>query len=250
MICITFDNFGCGSGKLPPCPFPDVVPASEWENYNEIGLTLGHPRILGLLRQLRIKATFFAEGYAAVIHPQEVQRWHDEGHEIALHGWKHETWSGLACEADEDRLVRLSVAAMHELLGESPVGFRPPGLQINRWTDDVMHRNGIKYIAHATQPMQTRLPLLPCSPQLIDAALIAPASGGLFGTLDADTAYNQFYDLALDHERTTPEQPWVLVIHPLVSGNRGWSGLEKFLRKLRAQFTPDVFKTGREVALV
>ena len=268
MLCITFDNFGCGSGKLPPCPFPDLVPEVEWDHYNEIGLTLGHPRILQLLRQLAIPTTFFAEGYSAVLHPDEVKRWRNEGHEIALHGWKHETWSTISSAAAEDELVGLAVSAMGELLGQQPLGFRPPGLQINAWTDEVMERHGIRYIAQATGPTAdprfaalgiraqeerphhlTRLPLLPCSARLIDGDLLAPAHGGLFGQLDAQAAYEAFFDMALQHESATTQEPWVFIVHPFISGNRAWPGLEKFLRRLHAEFGSGAFRTGRQIAL-
>ena len=205
MLCITFDNFGCaadygfGQGKLPPCKFPDLVPASEWEQYNEIGLTLGQPRILSLLKQLDIKTTFFAEGFAAVLHPAELKRWADAGHEIAMHGWKHEMWANLKSREQEERLVSLSVAALTELLGQGPMGIRPPGFKINPWTDEVLQKNGIQYVSTVTtreagfanrlakigvtyandakEVVTSRLKILPCADDLTDAGAIGPAGG-------------------------------------------------------------------------
>jgi hypothetical protein len=267
MLCITFDNFGCGSGKLPACPFPDVVPVEEWNNYNELGLKLGHPRILNLLERLDIRTTFFAEGYSAVLHPEEMLRWRDQGHEIALHGWKHETWSDVASERKEDQLVQLAVAAVEALLGEPPVGFRPPGLRINYWTDAVMRRHGIRYIAQSTQTsldrrfaafgvdspenvdlVVSRGNLLPCNPQLIDGLLISPAYGGLLGRLDAQSAYDEFFRMAVEHERLDVNQPWVFTAHPMFSGNRAWSGFERFMRRLHSEFGSGGFRLARELA--
>ena len=280
MLCITFDNFGCaaeygfGQGKLPPCKFPELVPASEWENYNEIGLTLGQPRILSLLQQLSVKTTFFAEGYAAVLHPVELKRWADQGHEIALHGWKHEMWANLHSQEQEDRLVALSVAAMTEALGAGPVGIRPPGFKINPWTDEVLQKHGIGYVStvsareagfaerlakigvtyadDAQEVVTSKLRILPCQDDLTDAGAIGPAGGGLglYGyEVTAEAAYERFFQSAVEHERQRPHEPWVFTAHPFVSGNRAWGAFDKFLRRLREQFPAEAFRTGRQIAL-
>jgi hypothetical protein len=271
VICITFDNFGCGSGKLPPCPFPDVVPAAEWDNYNEIGLSLGHPRILNLLERLDIRATYFAEGYSAVLHPEEMKRWHDAGHEIALHGWKHEIWATVPSKEREEELVSLAVAAVKNLLGEMPLGFRPPGLKINSWTDDVLEKYGIQYVGQTlekgqdqserlarlgiaypkqeTERVISRLKVLPCSDRLIDGDLISPRHGGFFGLLSAEEAYLRFFEMAVEHESQTPEKPWVFIVHPHISGSRAWLGYEDFMRKLHAEFGAGAFRMAREVVL-
>jgi peptidoglycan/xylan/chitin deacetylase (PgdA/CDA1 family) len=267
MICITFDNFGL-TAELPACPFPDIVPPEEWAQYNKIGLELGHPRILSLLKQLHISTTYFAEGFSAVMHPIELKRWHDAGHEIALHAWKHEMWSNLPSKEREDELIALGVSSMKDLLGEGPQGFRPPGLKINSWSDDVFEKHGIRYVSQALQREKgyedkygplgitytqetskiivSRLKVLDTHDELIDAVLISPAFGGFMGSMDDDRAYEIFFGLAAAHERATPEKPWVFIAHPFVSGNRAWAGLDKFLRRLHAEFGAGAFKTARE----
>jgi len=280
MLCLTFDNFGCGAeygfgqGKLPPCKFPELVPASEWGSYNDIGLTLGQPRILNVLKQLDIRTTFFAEGYAAVIHPNEMKRWADEGHEIAMHGWKHEMWANLKSREQEERLVSLSVAAMTELLGQGPIGIRPPGFKINPWTDAVLEKNGIQYVStvaareagfadrlakigvtyadDSKDVVVSHLKILPCHDDLTDAGAIGPAGGGLglYGyEVTAEQAYEQFYQSAVEHEESTPNEPWVFTAHPFVSGNRAWTAFDRFLRRLRERFPAGSFRTGRQIAL-
>jgi peptidoglycan/xylan/chitin deacetylase (PgdA/CDA1 family) len=270
MLCITFDNFGLVA-QLPPCPFPEIVPIEEWNQYNHIGLTLGQPRLLNLLEQLKINTTFFAEGFSAVLHPEELKRWQNAGHEIALHGWKHEMWSNLPSKEREEELIALSVCSMRDVLGESPLGFRPPGLKINAWSDDVFEKHGIRYVSQAlnrapdyegkfgplgitytkeSSPiLVSRLKVLDTPDALIDAALVSPAFGGLFGTLDDDAAYEIFYNQAVAHERTNPAKPWVFIIHPFISGNRSWVGCDRFLRRLHAEFGSGSFKTAREAAL-
>lgn len=278
MFCITFDNFGCGAefgfgqGKMPPQMRPAVVPLSEWDNVNELSLTLGQPRMLDLLERLSIPTTFYAEGFSAVLHPVEMKRWADQGHEIAMHGWKHEVWANIASQEREERLIALSMAAMTELLGDAaPVGFRPPGFEINPWTEDLLEKYGIKYVsvvrkrdqshtdrfdkigvkyADAGKSVQLkRLKFQYCDDYLTDANLVAPAYGGLFGQGDDDAAYEIAFQSAVEHERATPDEPWVFVAHPMISGLRAWFGFEKFLNRLHAEFGSAHFKTAREVIL-
>ena len=265
MLCLTFDNFGCAS-TLPPCPFPDIIPVSEWDAYNKIGLEIGHPRILQLLEQLQIRTTYFAEGYAAVLHPTELLRWRDAGHEIGMHGWKHEDWGALRDEAEEDQLIGLAVEAMSEVLGERPIGFRPPGLHVNAWTDAVMDKHGLRYICQdpmgvtdprlaklgrrmpepGTPPILSRHPILRCTMDLIDGHLIDAAHGGFFGAMDADAAFAHYFSLAESHEEKTPDEPWVFIVHPHISGNRAWFAFERFVRQLADRFGRAAFVTCRE----
>lgn len=47
-------------------------------------------RLLDLLYEYRAKATFFVIGNQISDHPHIIQRIHDEGHEIGIHGWADE----------------------------------------------------------------------------------------------------------------------------------------------------------------
>ena len=261
MLCITFDNFGGAAGDLLPWPCPAGIPAAEWAAYNRIGLELGHPRILKLLDELRIRCTYFAEGYAAVLHPDELLAWHAAGHEIAVHGWKHEMWTGIASRDEEERLIQLAVSSIRGLTGQTPAGFRPPGLGINPWTDEVLAAHGIRYVSRAlsgatdeaiasgvTATSPARVVVLPTDPALIDGAVIHPRFGGIFGTLDAAAGYDRLYRAAVAHETTRPEEPWVLVVHPFTSGNRAWFGFEDFMRRLVADFGASRFALARDAA--
>lgn len=255
MLCITFDNFGSAAGDTLPWPCPAGIPAAEWADYNRIGLELGHPRILHLLDELQIRCTYFAEGYAALRYPDELLAWHTAGHEIAMHGWKHEMWTGIATREEEDRLVQLAVSSLRGVTGQAPAGFRPPGLAINPWTDEVLATHGIRYVSlalpggsGAAATMPTRVAVLPTDPALIDGAVIHPRFGGIFGTLDATAAYEHLYQSALAHETARADEPWVLVVHPFTSGNRAWFGFEDFMRRLAAAFGPARFALAKDAA--
>ena len=47
------------------------------------------PKILDILREKNVKATFFVYGSKVVSHRSLLARMHAEGHEIANHGWSH-----------------------------------------------------------------------------------------------------------------------------------------------------------------
>ena len=94
----------------------------------------------------------------------------------------------------------------------------------------------------------SRLDVLPTEPALIDGAMIHPRFGGIFGALDDAAAYDKFYQLAVAHETSRPQEPWVLVVHPFTSGNRAWFGFEDFMRRLAGEFGSSRFGLARDLA--
>jgi peptidoglycan/xylan/chitin deacetylase (PgdA/CDA1 family) len=110
MIGLTFDNLGGAAerarGAEPPRPHPSV--------------TVVLPRLLDLLRELRLTATFCVEAVNTREHPDAVRAIADDRHEIGLHGWAHERWDG-----DPEPIAQARRAFAQ--LGIHPTGYRPPG---------------------------------------------------------------------------------------------------------------------------
>jgi peptidoglycan/xylan/chitin deacetylase (PgdA/CDA1 family) len=46
------------------------------------------PKLLDVLKELKVKVTFFVMGIKVAIHPDIVRRAHTEGHEIGNHGYE------------------------------------------------------------------------------------------------------------------------------------------------------------------
>lgn len=98
----------------------------------ELGLTFDDgpdpattPRVLDALADAGVRATFFVLGERAVAHPELVERLLDEGHELALHGWRHRHgWIRSPWEAYAD-VVR-GAQELERLAGSRPRFFRPP----------------------------------------------------------------------------------------------------------------------------
>lgn len=83
------------------------------------------PRLLDMLRQRNIKATFYVVGSNAQRYPDILRRMVAEGHEIANHTWNHSYISKLSNEGIRKELVS-SHQAIVAATGVPPRTFRPP----------------------------------------------------------------------------------------------------------------------------
>lgn len=84
------------------------------------------PRILNILKENNIKATFFLVGSKIEIYPELVKRIYDEGHTIGNHTYSHSgfytLWSSNRIYED----IQKTNDIIHNIIGKYPVFFRPP----------------------------------------------------------------------------------------------------------------------------
>ncbi|MGA2973037.1 MAG: polysaccharide deacetylase [Candidatus Bathyarchaeia archaeon] len=90
------------------------------------GPKVGLPRILTLLDKYCIKSTFFVPGWTAETYPESVKAILEHGHEIAAHGYKHESLREVKSQAEEIEIFKRSIRALEKLTGKKPLGFRAP----------------------------------------------------------------------------------------------------------------------------
>src|SRR5262249_18444637 len=64
------------------------------------------PRLLEMLKQRNIKATFFCVGQCVAEYPEIAKRIVEEGHEIANHSWSHPQLSTMSESAVRDQIDR------------------------------------------------------------------------------------------------------------------------------------------------
>jgi peptidoglycan/xylan/chitin deacetylase (PgdA/CDA1 family) len=64
------------------------------------------PRLLDILKQRNIKATFFMIGPNVVAHPEIAQRVLAEGHEIGNHSWTHPQLSKLSAQRVTEEITK------------------------------------------------------------------------------------------------------------------------------------------------
>jgi peptidoglycan/xylan/chitin deacetylase (PgdA/CDA1 family) len=102
------------------------------------------PRILDLLRQFEVRASFFVPAWVAGHHPDAVAAIVAGGHEVGCHGDVHERVSDLDAAAEEKILAR-SVEALTRIAGRRPVGYRAPAWQLSERTLGLLVRHGFEY---------------------------------------------------------------------------------------------------------
>lgn len=104
-------------------------------------------RILGVLDESGIKATFFTLGQVAVANPKLVARLAAEGHEVASHGFGHEMITDLDPESFRKDLTEAK-KALEDAAGAPVLGYRAPTFSVvprTLWALDVIAETGHKY---------------------------------------------------------------------------------------------------------
>ena len=162
-VAITFDNLGEAS-DLERGRWPADEPLGEHES-----VTRALPPVLELLAEHGLAATFFVEGLNAELYPDALREVAAAGHEVALHGWRHEPWSELDPDRERALLTR-SVDALARL-GLDPAGFRPPGGMLAPSSWEALPAAGFSYCSPAGSGAGVRdgLAVLPFAWPQIDA---------------------------------------------------------------------------------
>lgn len=106
------------------------------------GINVGVERLLNLLKRYDIKTTFFIPGWTAEKYPHRVEKIVKEGHEIALHGYRHEKLNELSPEKELEVFER-SLEILKRF-GEV-YGFRKPYWELSKETLDIISQKGIIY---------------------------------------------------------------------------------------------------------
>jgi polysaccharide deacetylase family protein (PEP-CTERM system associated) len=104
-------------------------------------------RILALLDERAIRATFFTLGWLAERYPALVRAIARQGHEVASHGYGHERASDL----NRTRFladIRSAKSILEDLAGAPVSGYRAPSFSIgnaNLWAFDCLAESGHRY---------------------------------------------------------------------------------------------------------
>ena len=113
-------------------------------SHQAYGPRVGVPRILGILRRHDVRATFFIPGFTADRYPDIVRAIVEDGHEVAHHGYVHESVSSLTPQEEEQVLVR-GIDALERAAGQRPIGWRGPMWEVNHGTPELLARHGFRY---------------------------------------------------------------------------------------------------------
>jgi peptidoglycan-N-acetylglucosamine deacetylase len=174
--CITFDV-----DAESPMLFehPETADWLDVMSHQAYGARTGIARLLRALDRRGIRATFFIPGYSAERWPAICRSIRDAGHEIAHHGYLHEGAHGATTADEEARIVR-GLAALDEVLGIRPTGYRAPNWELTFDTPQILARHGFVYnsglmdadhpyvLATSPEPGAATLIELPCHWSLDD----------------------------------------------------------------------------------
>ena len=132
------------------------------------------PRLLDILKQRNIKATFFMIGQNAERNPTIVKRILAEGHEIGNHSWTHPQLSKLS----DDRVteeINKTQNAIKDASGYTPVLMRPPyGAITARQKEWIEKQFGLSVIIWSVDPFDWKRP----GASVIEQRILAGARPG------------------------------------------------------------------------
>ncbi len=116
------------------------------------------PKLLDLLAQKKIKATFFVLGENVQRHPEILKRAVAEGHEIGNHSWSHPNLARLSNEGLRSQLQRTDDVIV-QAIGSHPKFMRPPyGELTPRQRQWVNNQFGYKVILWDVDPLDWKEP--------------------------------------------------------------------------------------------
>lgn len=123
---------------VDPSSIRDVLPAPLDPNKKYISLTFDDgpnpettPKLLDILEEKRVKATFFMLGQNVVKYEALVKRIAKEGHEIASHSYSHPQLTRMDPQRVRDE-VKKTDKAIYRAVGKLPTDFRPPYGAVNK----------------------------------------------------------------------------------------------------------------------
>jgi peptidoglycan/xylan/chitin deacetylase (PgdA/CDA1 family) len=212
-ISFTFDNLG-EAAELELGLWPEGE--SIGRHYSAIEVV---PQLLRRFPNLR--GTFFIEGWNCDVYPQTIKDIAAAGHEVGLHGWRHELWRGLDPDAQRS-IVSRGAAAMRSL-GVVPRGFRPPGGQTSHVLHEALLKEGMTYVSDVADTIETvdGVVRLPFAWLGVDGVFLEPELGK---AASVDGAEDSGLDGMMRHHRCAIEAAkrnsghLVLVFHPFVLG--------------------------------
>ncbi|MHB8692534.1 MAG: polysaccharide deacetylase family protein [Solirubrobacteraceae bacterium] len=117
------------------CVTVDFDALSIWMNWGargaralsrgEFGARVAAPRLLDLFDRLDARTTWFVPGHTAETFPEITREVSRCGHEIANHGYHHESFVEFTTEQGRE-ILEVSNDALERITGERPRGFRHP----------------------------------------------------------------------------------------------------------------------------
>lgn len=104
----------------------------------------GLARCLDMLDRFGIKSTFFVPGIVAEKYRDTVEGIHRRGHELACHGYRHESKRGIPRD-EENFILEKSEHILSQITGKPIRGHRGPESIIHPFTPELLQERGYLY---------------------------------------------------------------------------------------------------------
>ena len=191
----------------------------------QYGSRVALPRIVKLMDEQEIPATFFFPAWSLKLAPEQAGIIQQSGrHEFGVHGWIHELNTSLD-GATESRLLAQAVDQIEAITGTRPVGYRAPSWNHSPNTLQIVRDMGFLYessLMHDDRPYEllqdgepTGVVELPVEWILDDAPLLNPLGTRYMNPRDVMQVWMDEFDKAWE-EGTI----FLLTMHPHVIGHR------------------------------
>lgn len=126
--------------------FARYVRREEWDNY-PLRVADNTLRILDMLDEYSVRATFFILGWVAERVPDLVREIHQRKHEIACHGFGHELVYVIGPDLFRQD-IRRAKEVLENICGEQVRSYRAPSYSITKqslWAMDILIEEGFSY---------------------------------------------------------------------------------------------------------
>jgi peptidoglycan/xylan/chitin deacetylase (PgdA/CDA1 family) len=228
---------------------------SEVISRGENGAIDGVPRILRLLDQHQLPASFFIPAVSHLLHPERIPAIQKSGrHEIGVHGWIHEHLPSVNDAAAEQDMLTRAIDTLTKAIGKRPVGYRAPSWQFSQYTMKQVKDAGFLYDSSLMasddayeillDKQATGVVELPIERIVDDFPYFGGSANGGMPSPDAvEAVFQSEFDMAYEEGGL-----YILTMHPHITGHRSRiAGLEKLIVHMKAK--PGVwFATHEQIA--
>lgn len=123
---------------------PGYASLASMMSHQRYGPVTGVPRLLALLGERGVRATFFVPGASAERHPRAVSAILEAGHELGHHGYEHESLAGRSQDEVRGFLER-GLDALDRVAGVRPRGYRAPWWELGEHGLPLLEAFGFAY---------------------------------------------------------------------------------------------------------
>ena len=187
-----------------------------------------------------LTATFFVEAINCELYPDALLSIADRGHELGIHGWRHEEWGRLSA-ARERSILERCVRAFGKL-GLSVTGFRPPGGELTLASVTALRDVGVRWCSPVGEDFEVSdgLAWVPFEWELVDAYYLMESfadlrvlRGDSYAVMPAGLLAARFRGAVRSLARSRSQA--TLILHPFLMLDPAWrEGVGELLGEIGA----------------